>query len=564
MMAFACAVSLGSASYAQHHAGHISNPGFGGFGHTMSRGGYQGGGSFQTTGPATYGGPGLVQQFGGSNNYGLNNYGSNYGGYNSYGGYNDFGSYQNYAQYNYGGVNNSVGFVSRYPIGDRTLGGTYSSPRSTFGTYSNYSYPYFGVSRGYGALNYSTGYYSPVIWSAPYASYSPSVFGYGSSVLSGNYVGNYVSNGYVGLIPNGGLSSYYYPGWPYITGLSPYSPAAIIAPTMLNLNVITQPVVPSVSSYSLTDPRLIDQLAPALQPGDLIVPPPPLPAEQDGAVVPDEPLLQMPGDGTPVLNEFDAVSREQKVSTLAEKIQSLRYQSSGDDAFQKADYATADVFYATAIKTAPDRRAPYLRMAISRIALSDFPEAVRYLKTGLAMESDASRPWVTAEELYGQKIAERARSHGGILWNWLAERPLSADRLLLAGTFQKLRGYDRTADQMLELATHKGTEALLVSQVQQLANHDVGPRSISDDLNHLIDQEPSRRASAATQEIQSAQQRSVEQSGGIFMRGGDKTTGPSGTARTSTLENAPPQPDPLIFNRDSETAPVPFEIPVPE
>ncbi|HQZ67048.1 MAG TPA: hypothetical protein PLY87_18280 [Planctomycetaceae bacterium] len=511
LAAFVCVLSLGTTGYAQLHAGQIPNAGFGGGGQTL------------------------------------------------------------------GGFNSSVGFASQYPIGDRSLGGTYSSPRYTYGAYT---VPYFGVSRGYGygygygyghgygygygAWNYSTGYYAPVIWSAPYATYSPSVFGYGSSVLSGNYVGNYVSNGFVGLIPGGAYSPYYSSGWPYITGLSPYSPAAIIAPTILNLNVITQPLVPSVASYSLTDPRLIDQLAPVPQPGGVVVPPPPQPADFDGAIVPDEPAWQVPGDGTPILNEFDSVPREQKVSTLTEKIQSLRYQSSGDDAFQKADYATADVFYSTAIKTAPDRRAPYLRMAISRITLNDFPEAARYLKTGLAMESDASRAWVTAEELYGQKIAERARSHGGPLWNWLAERPLSADRLLLAGTFQKLRGYDRTADQMLELASHEGTEAMLVSQVQQLAKQDVGPRSISDDVNHIIDQESSRRATAAMREIHSAQQRSVEQSGGIFLRSSDETPGMRGPVQTSRLENAPPQPNWSPPKGDPETAPVPFTIPVIE
>ena len=539
---FVCLLALGTDGYAQHHAGHFHSPGFGGVSDNF--GGVQhGAGAFQTTGPATFGGPGLVQQFGG--------------------GFNDYGGYNNYAPYNYGGFNSSVGFNSRYPIGDRSLGGTYSSPNYTYGTFNS---PFFGVSRGYGALNYSRGYISPVIWSTPFYSYSPSVFGYGTGVFSPNFPsGNYISNGYIGVVPGGFYAPYCQTGWPYITGLSPYSPAAIIAPSILNLNVNMRPVFRSTASYSLTDPRLIDLLAPAPNPGGIAAPPAPQFQDQNQApLLADEPALHVPKDSVPVLNEFEAVPRDQMVSALAEKIQSLRYQSSGDDAFQKADYATADVFYATAIKTAPDRRAPYLRMAIVRIALRDFPQAARYLKTGLAMESDASRPWVTGEELYGSKVAERARSHGGPLWNWLAERPLSADRLLLAGTFQKLRGFDKTADQMLGLARHEGLEAALVSQVAQLATNDIGPRSVSDDLNQMIEQESIRRTSSVSPELQSAERRSVEQSGGIFLRGSDVATRKSNTAESLPLVPAPPEPAFPEPDQETETAPVPLEIPVPK
>ena len=137
------------------------------------------------------------------------------------------------------------------------------------------------------------------------------------------------------------------------------------------------------------------------------------------------------------------------------------------------------------------------------------------------MESDASRPWCTAEELYGQKAAERARSHGGPLWNWLAERPLSADRLLLAGTFQKLRGYHKTADEMLAMASHPGAEATLVSEVMQLAANDIGPRAIADDLEQLVEQASAQQESSGAQQHDPARKSAVEKSGGIFLRGGD-------------------------------------------
>ena len=348
-------------------------------------------------------------------------------------------------------------------------------------------------------------------------------------------------------------------------GTNSYFPGTGIAPTvlMLNMNASMPPVMPFGSSYSLLDPRLIDQLAPAVNPDELDpdriergpVPQPPQPGGEQ--VQPNAPQLPNQPDHAPVLNEFNAVPRDQKVSSLTDRINSLRYQASGDDAFRKSDYPTADVFYATAIRTAPDRRAPYLRMAMVRIALTDFPSAASYLKAGLIMESDASRPWCTAEELYGQKVAERARTHGGPLWNWLAERPMSADRLLLAGTFQKLRGYNKTADEMLALASHEGAEASLVSEVTHLAATDIGQRAVSHDLEQLIEQASIRNETSAAPGSDSSRKRAVEQSGGIFMRGGL-------AAAQKVSPVATPKSPPLAPAAAVNETPVPFEIPISE
>ncbi len=77
---------------------------------------------------------------------------------------------------------------------------------------------------------------------------------------------------------------------------------------------------------------------------------------------------------------FTATAVEQKQASLAEKIQSLRYQASGDDAFRKGEYASADVFYHAAIEAAPTRRAPWLRLSIVQVAEGDFAEAAASLK----------------------------------------------------------------------------------------------------------------------------------------------------------------------------------------
>ncbi|MEJ7589933.1 MAG: hypothetical protein WKF77_00125 [Planctomycetaceae bacterium] len=552
-----CVLSCGTLGLAQHHSGHFHSPGFGGVRHGagMHHGNAVGG--FQTNGPAIYGGPGLVQQFGGG------------GAYNNNGVYNGSGPHNGPYQYNYGGFNASAplgGFNANAPLGGVSFG-------NGFGT-ASYSSRNFGVTTygvthgGFGGFNYGVGYGVPVIWNTPVYGYSQPVFGYETGIFSPNFHSGNFSNGYIGFVPSGAYNVGGYSGWPYATCMNPYFPSAGIAPTVLlvNMNFIVQPVVTSTNPDSLIDPRLIDMLAPGVDPNAIDIngvevpavpqPPVPHPPEPGNApVLPDAPQLPIPTDGVPVLNEFNAVPREQRISSLAEKIHSLRYQASGDDAFHKSDYATADVLYTTAIKTAPDRRAPYLRVSMVRIALGDYPSAASYLKAGLRMENDPSRPWCTAEELYGQKVAERARSHGGPLWNWLAERPLSADRLLLAGTFQKLRGYNKTADEMLALASHEGQEATLVSEVMQLAATDIGPRAIADDLEQLVEQASTQKDSSVKQHRDQASQNAVEKPGGIVLRGSDLSV------RTKASDSPPPLVIPAPPVADEVP---PLEIPKPE
>ena len=507
-----CFLVSGNTCLGQHHAGH----------HHAAEGRV---GGFRTSGPASFGGPGMMQQFGGGS--------YNYGGYNSSGAFN--GPYNGPYNYNYGG------FDANRPLGGVSFGNSFGTA-----TYSsrNFGVTTYGIGNsGFGGVNYGMGYGYPAIFSTPMYNYSPSVFGYGTGVFSPNFPsGNYVTNGYVGYVPNGAYN---------------------IQPMMT-----MQPFVPSVNTYQLVDPRMIDNFAPVmdlngqdpngLNPNGVGKLPVPMPPEPDDLpAIEEEPPLPVQPDGVPVLNEFNAVPRDHRDSSLVEKIQSLRYQASGDDAFRKSDYATADVLYATAIKTAPDRRAPYLRMAVSRIALRDFSNAVSYLKTGLTMESDPSRPWFTVEELYGEKVAERVRTHGGPLWNWLAERPLSADRLLLAGTFQKLRGYGDVADQMLAMASHDGPEAKLVAEVSQLAAADIGQRAISHDLDQMVKHASITGSAHVAPDRSPSDEEAVKQAGGIFLRGGNATSA------TRSAEDPSELPGPMPVTPQQEL-PIPLEIPVQE
>lgn len=319
-------------------------------------------------------------------------------------------------------------------------------------------------------------------------------------------------------------------GLPFFGGVNPYYPGSILAPTIFSMNISMLPSVPSTASYTMTDPRILDFFGPQPPRVPIKNPQPPDNADQ----IPFAPGVQVPNHEAPLLNEFDAVPRPEKVSSLSEKINSLRYQSNGDDAFRQEDYAGAEAAYRSAIEAAPDRRSLWIRMTFVQIAREDFAEAVRYLKTGLKMREDATRSWISADELYGFQVAERARSHGGKLWNWLAEQPLSSDRLLLSGTFQKLRGFDAAASELLEMASHEGAEADYVNAVRAIAAADIGQRAISHELDRMVQQTSTKNDSRVNSAVQANARPTLDETSahgvendGIFLRGAtaqDKTS----------------------------------------
>lgn len=373
--------------------------------------------------------------------------------------------------------------------------GHYGAGVSRFGTssatYSN-GRSVAGVMRTpQGVHHLSNGLFTPAIVPAPYYGATPFLYGGGYGQFDPYFNGGYFGYGaYPGGVPQVGppltvdpFTGQLVPWNPWLVTPMPYIgvanqyPGSILVPTILSMNLSMRPSVPSTASYTMIDPRMLDQIAPVPQQFEIPMPPvPPAPAPEAPPEIDRE---------TPLLNEFEALPRSEKVSSLADKINSLRYQSLGDTAFRKEDYLAAEESYRDAIERAPDRRSPWIRMALLQIAVKDFSAAAQHLKTALSITNDRTRAWVSADELYGQQTAERARSHGSELWNWLAERPLSADRLLLAGTFQKFRGFDAAAEELFELARYEGPEADYIARIRSIANEDPGQRAISQELAQL-------------------------------------------------------------------------------
>ena len=433
------------------------------------------------------------------------------------------------------------------------VNGQYAAGVSRFGTssatYSNGRSVAGVVRTPQGVHHLSNGLFTPAIVPVPAYGATPFLYGGGfgpaDPYFSGGYQGSggypgsggyqgagaYPGYGYLGGLPQVGppltvdpFTGQLMPWNPWLVTPMPYIgvpnqyPGSILVPTIISMNLSMRPSVPSTASYTMIDPRMLDQIAPAPQQFEI-------PMQQ----VPHEPIPEAPpaiDRGTPLLNEFESLPRGDKVSSLADKINSLRYQSQGDTAFRKEDYVTAEESYRDAIQRAPDRRSPWIRMALLQIAIKNFPAAAQNLKTALSITDDRARAWVSADELYGQQTAERARSHGSELWNWLAERPLSADRLLLAGAFQKFRGFDAAADELFELAHYEGPEADYVARIRSIADADPGQRAISQELAQLkqlatTSQAVDNNPVDDSKTLNSAPTRSVavEDSDGIFVRG---------------------------------------------
>lgn len=208
---------------------------------------------------------------------------------------------------------------------------------------------------------------------------------------------------------------------------------------------------PSVVTPSNVTPELLPPVAPAL-------------SVENG----DTNSKPMTVDEQSVVNEFPAAIMAETNSPAADRIRSLRYETTGDGAFRRGDYSTAEAFYETAAETAPERRAAWLRLAWTQVATQQFDDAAVNLKQALAIETDSTFAWTSGDELYGQRINSDAVLENERLLKWLELRPNSTDRLLLASAFQSLVGRTGIARELLDYADRNGGEPKLIMALRQI------------------------------------------------------------------------------------------------
>ena len=188
---------------------------------------------------------------------------------------------------------------------------------------------------------------------------------------------------------------------------------------------------------------------------------------QNGAVL-SQPLQS---DETPILNEFGDDYKaipEQQISAV-DRIKSLRYQTSGDQAFRQHDYESAEALYRAASDTAVVRRAPWLRLAWAQVALRKNSEALASLKTALHLRDDPTSSWVDGKDLFGVGFETNMVKLNEDLWKWLQAKPNSTDRLLLVAAFQQLRGYAGISQELTDAASRNGLDRELISALREIS-----------------------------------------------------------------------------------------------
>ncbi len=307
-----------------------------------------------------------------------------------------------------------------------------------------------------------------VNFSLPQYRYQPRAYGtFGGPVIYGNGFGN-VNNGYSGT---GALSPY--DRVRILNGL----PARYSSGPQSYVGIVTPPIVIPYGGSSLPLPQ-----QPVPVPHSSLYPSPnsqgaaPLPSQKTTPPVPESITRTFSApvavDRQPTVDEFFVAKPQDSdagVSTV-DRIRSLRYQTSGDAEFRKKDYAAAVVLFETASKTAPGRRAPWLRKAWAEVALGEYEAAVRSLKTALLLKDDPTSSWIPGEQLYGRNFTSEPSLQNDDLFRWLEARPNSTDRLLLAAAFQQLQGYGGTARELITAGLQKGLDRSLVDAFREIAN----------------------------------------------------------------------------------------------
>lgn len=279
---------------------------------------------------------------------------------------------------------------------------------------------------------------------------------------------------YGGSLPDGGPLPY---GGSIVDPYQPHVyPPPILAPPLV------VPYGGFAGSFS-TAPSITEyrELPPA--PSVLQRPQPSQPAQPDlPEPVPlqhGEPLSRLiPEDRVPLIEEFPTTEETRPAADAIDRIRGLRYQTSGDGAFRGGDYVTAEVFYKTAIETAPRKQAAWLRLVWAQVAQSRYAEAAATLKTALKIQDDPTAALVTATDLYGTRFESRALLLTDGIWKWVEQRPQSTDRLLLAAAFYQMTEQPAGMRDILNEAAGMGLQPSLVEALKRLNPPQAPPATI--------------------------------------------------------------------------------------
>ena len=159
---------------------------------------------------------------------------------------------------------------------------------------------------------------------------------------------------------------------------------------------------------------------------------------------------------TPIAREFAPAATDSRPVTTNDRIESQRLQTAGDQALRNADPELARTYYQAAVQAAPNRQTPWLRIAWVWIVQRKFAKAAAALNRALTIPNDSGAGWLNADKLLHESPEDRSWLTDTGLWPWLQHRPSSADRLLLAASYQFFLGRTQTAVELMELSRAAG------------------------------------------------------------------------------------------------------------
>lgn len=171
-----------------------------------------------------------------------------------------------------------------------------------------------------------------------------------------------------------------------------------------------------------------------------------------------KPWLEAAVENSAVAGEFPAAAGSLSVVTPVDPTEALRLQARGDEAFREGDPELARTFYQAATHALPGDGTSPMRMALAHVFLHEYPRAASSVNAALTAGRFDELVWADSSTLLAPDNAELTEASESGLWQWLEQRPGSADRLLLAAAFQHFAGHSRNAADLVDLAQEAGAD----------------------------------------------------------------------------------------------------------
>ncbi len=174
----------------------------------------------------------------------------------------------------------------------------------------------------------------------------------------------------------------------------------------------------------------------------------------DGGVYRRSPdVFRPPAD--PVVREFPRADPDAKAPVRRANQRAVdravKVMEIGDDHFSHQKYASANMRYREAARTAPDMAEAFFRQGFANLAQGMYESAARVFRRGLELDPDWPNAEFRVDDLYGDNRLAKA-AHLDALAAAATERPDDAELMFLVGVFLHFDGQPKRAAAFFERA----------------------------------------------------------------------------------------------------------------